>query len=70
LVGQTLINLELHGIDVLEAADGLEPLAAHQPDLRIGLQRKLATLDRVVYTLTQAGYRFCTLAHAAQEVGV
>jgi peptidoglycan-N-acetylglucosamine deacetylase len=70
LVGSPLINLELHGIDVLEAADGLQGLAAHQPDLRIGLARKLATLDRVVYTLGNAGYRFCTLAHAAQEVGI
>jgi peptidoglycan-N-acetylglucosamine deacetylase len=70
LVGTQLINLELHGIDVLEAADGLQSLAAHQPDLRISLERKLATLDRVVYTLRQANYQFCTLAQAAQEVDI
>lgn len=68
LLGQPLINLELHGIDVLEAADGLQALAAHQPDLRISLLRKLATLDRVVYTLQNAGYRFCTMAQAARTV--
>jgi hypothetical protein len=68
LVGQELINLELHGIDVLEAADGLQALAAHQHDLRISLLRKLATLDRVVYTLQNAGYRFCTMAQAARTV--
>ncbi|HEX2733341.1 MAG TPA: polysaccharide deacetylase family protein [Polyangiaceae bacterium] len=70
LLGQELINLELHGIDVLDRTDGLHELARHQPDLRIALERKLATLDCVVYTLSEAGYSFCTLAQAAQEMSV
>ena len=34
-VGEPLVNLELHGIDVLDAADGLEALRPHQTDVRV-----------------------------------
>lgn len=61
------VNLELHGIDVLDAGDGLEGLAPHQPDLRVPTQRKLETLDQVVVTLREAGYSFCTLETAAER---
>jgi peptidoglycan-N-acetylglucosamine deacetylase len=67
MVGQPLVNFELHGIDVLDRADGLEALVPLQPDVRIPLARKLQTLDRVVYTLKEAGYSFCTLAQAAGD---
>lgn len=66
LVGEPLINLELHGIDVLDKDDGLHSLARHQPDLGISVARKLKALDSVVYTLRKAGYSFCTLAQAAE----
>src|ERR1019366_3406928 len=39
-VGEPLVNLELHGIDVLDAADGLEALRPHQPDVRVPTARK------------------------------
>jgi hypothetical protein len=68
MVGQPFINLELHGIDVLDAVDGLAALRAFQPDVRVPVARKLETLDRVVYTLKEAGYSFVTLARAAEHV--
>jgi len=69
LIGRKFINLELHGIDVLDASDELGALGRHQPDLRIPASRKLQVLDRVVYTLREAGYSFRTLAEAAQRLG-
>ena len=38
------MNLELHGIDVLDDADGLEALRPHQPDVRVPHARKLEAL--------------------------
>ncbi len=66
VVKSELINLELHGIDVLDATDGLQSLARHQPDVRIAVEKKLESLDQVVSTLRQAGYTFCTLVDAAR----
>jgi peptidoglycan/xylan/chitin deacetylase (PgdA/CDA1 family) len=68
MVGQRFVNLELHGIDVLDAGDGLQALRSFQPDVRVPLARKLETLDRVVYSLKEAGYSFVTLAQAAEQV--
>lgn len=64
-------NLELHGIDLADAAtDGLSPaLVRRQPDLRVPLERKLAALDRTLTQAREAGARFLTLAQAAQEFG-
>lgn len=62
-------NLELHGIDLADAAtDGLSPaLVRRQPDLRVPLDGKLAALDRSLSQARQAGARFVTLAEAARE---
>jgi peptidoglycan-N-acetylglucosamine deacetylase len=65
-VGEPLVNLELHGIDVLDAADGLEALRAHQPDVRVPRGRKLEGLRGAVEVLRDAGYAFVTLAAAAR----
>ncbi|MFO0665899.1 MAG: polysaccharide deacetylase family protein [Polyangiaceae bacterium] len=65
-IGDALVNLELHGIDVLERSDGLTPLLAHQPDVRISLARKLETLHEVVAVLKRANYTFVTLREAAK----
>ena len=66
--GRPLVNLELHGIDVLGAQeDGLQALAMHQPDLRISVADKLKTLTSVVQQLAQSGYRFVTLFEAARS---
>ena len=68
-VGDPLVNLELHGIDVLDAADGLEILRPHQPDVRVPHARKLAALTAVVEELKSAGYTFVTMREAAAELG-
>ncbi len=64
-VGEELINLELHGIDLLDASDGLQGLATYQPDVRVPVARKLAALHAVVDTLRAQDYRAVTLAEAA-----
>jgi peptidoglycan/xylan/chitin deacetylase (PgdA/CDA1 family) len=66
-VGEPLVNLELHGIDVLDWTDGLELLKPHQHDVRIPKDRKLAALVRVVDVLRAAGYAFVTLREAASQ---
>jgi len=67
-VGEPLVNLELHGIDVLDAADGLEALRPHQPDVRVPKERKLAALSAVFAELGAAGYEFVTLREAADVI--
>jgi hypothetical protein len=67
-LGEPLVNLELHGIDVLDTEDGLEPLRPHQPDVRVPVARKLETLQVVVQVLRGAGYSFVTLAEAAKAL--
>ena len=65
-VGEPLVNLELHGIDVLDADDGLEALRPHQPDVRVSKETKLASLHAVVEVLRAAGYTFVTTQEAAK----
>lgn len=67
-VGEPLVNLELHGIDVLDADDGLEALRPHQPDARVPKDRKLAALSAVFAELGAAGYDFVTLREAADVI--
>ena len=67
-VGEPLINLELHGIDVLDAEDGLQALAPHQPDVRVPRARKLETLHAVVEMLRKNAYSFVTLREAASAL--
>jgi peptidoglycan-N-acetylglucosamine deacetylase len=66
-VGRSVVTLELHGIDVLDAADGLEALRPHQPDVRVPRDRKLEALRAAVDELARAGYRFVTSAEAAAD---
>jgi peptidoglycan/xylan/chitin deacetylase (PgdA/CDA1 family) len=67
-VGEPLVNLELHGIDVLDATDGLEALRPHQVDVRVPTARKLDALRAAVAELRGAGYEFTTMADAARRV--
>lgn len=67
-VGRPLVSFELHGIDFLDVGDGLDDLAAHQPDVRIPVATKRRRLATVVTTLRDAGYRFSTLAEAARRI--
>lgn len=66
VVGEPLVNLELHGIDVLDADDGLAALRGHQPDIGVPHGEKLETLATVVEVLRDAGYEFVLLRDAAQ----
>ena len=66
VVGEPLVNLELHGVDVLDERDGLENLAPHQRDLKVPVARKLESLAAVVETLREAGYTFVRLDQAAR----
>ena len=71
-VGEPLVNLELHGIDVLDATDAggaLEPLRPHQVDVRVASKDKLARLSEAIETLRSAGYEFVTLKAAAIHFG-
>jgi peptidoglycan-N-acetylglucosamine deacetylase len=70
LLGEPFLNLELHGIDVLDQADGLQPLAPFQPDVRVPLAQKLLALDGVVAQLRSRGYEFVTLRDAAQNLEI
>ncbi len=64
--GEPLVNLELHGIDVLDRQDGLGDLAPTQRDLAVPTKTKLDVLTAVVSDLRRAGYRFVTLDEAAR----
>jgi hypothetical protein len=68
VVGEPLVNLELHALDLLNSSDGLSPLAPHQRDLRIPLTDKLHILTAAVASLRGAGYGFSRLDEAAAEV--
>lgn len=65
-IGEPLVNLELHGIDVLDAADGLEALRGHQPDVRVPVRTKLEALRAAIGELRSAGYEFVTHRDAAR----
>ncbi|MBN2196372.1 MAG: polysaccharide deacetylase family protein [Polyangiaceae bacterium] len=69
VVGEPFINLELHGIDVLDADDGLDDLVPHRLDLRVPVERKLEGLSVVVEALKHAGYRFVRMDEVAREIG-
>ena len=67
VVGEPLVNLELHGIDLLDDRDdGLAPLAVHQRDVRVSVERKERSLAAVVERLRRAGYSFVTMDEAAE----
>jgi hypothetical protein len=67
VIGEPLVNLELHGIDLLDERDeGLEALRDRQRDVRIPIARKEETFGAVVETLRREGYAFVTLDEAAE----
>jgi peptidoglycan-N-acetylglucosamine deacetylase len=66
VIGEPFVNLELHGIDVLDASDGLEELRGHQVDVRVDHGSKLEALGAVVEMLRGAGYGFVRRDEAAR----
>jgi len=70
VLGERLVNLELHGIDALDESDGLKELAKRQRDLRIPWSKKLDAIDAAVSLLQRKGYtcvRMDELAARAAE---
>jgi hypothetical protein len=67
VVGVPFVNLELHGIDFLEAGDVPKPLLSVQPDLRVPFVRKQQALGAVVETLRSNGYALLRLDEAARS---
>lgn len=68
LRGEPLLNLELHGLDVLDADDGIPPaVVARQRDARIPYRDKLARLDEVLGWLA-GEFDTMTLEAAAQKL--
>lgn len=65
---EPLVNIELHGIDFLDASDGLEHLVKYQSELRIPLQRRLDALSAVVEELRRHGTSFVRLDEAAKSL--
>jgi peptidoglycan/xylan/chitin deacetylase (PgdA/CDA1 family) len=64
--GEPLVNLELHGIDVLGEEDGLDALRPHQPDVRVPHEKKIDALAAALGELRSAGYEFSTLRECAR----
>jgi hypothetical protein len=67
-VGDPLVNLELHGMDVLDASDGLEALAPYQHDVRVSQEQKMDALLAATGELRRAGYTFVTMREAADAM--
>lgn len=62
-------NLELHGIDLLDAQDGIDPaLLGHQPDLRIPVAEKRRRIGQILRRLRD-DYEVVRLDRAAAFVG-
>jgi peptidoglycan/xylan/chitin deacetylase (PgdA/CDA1 family) len=68
--GEPLVNLELHGIDVLDARDGLQALRPHQRDVTVPVPRKEDALRAAIEELRTNGYSFVTLREAAARLKV
>lgn len=68
LLLEGFVNLELHGIDFLGREDGLGALAAHQPDAKLSLARKLASLTAAIELLKRHDFAFVRLDTAANAL--
>lgn len=55
--GETYVNLELHGIDALDARDGLEPLREHQLEVRVPFEEKLRRIGAAIRALRDDGFQ-------------
>ncbi len=66
VLGQPLVNLELHGLDFLDSSDVPGALARVQADLRRPWPRKREALLAVLELLRKHRYAFVSLAEAAR----
>ena len=60
--------LQDHGIDFLDADDGLELLRPHQPDVRVPVAKKLDALSALVDELKGQGRAFVRLDEASDRI--
>lgn len=65
---EPFVNLELHAMDFLDAADGLDALAPHVAELRVPLSRRVSALDAALDALVAARFAFVTLEEAARAL--
>lgn len=68
LLAKPFVNLELHGIDFLDAREVPDDVAAVQSDVRVPLARKLSTFSAVVELLRKSGYAAVRLDEAARAL--
>jgi peptidoglycan-N-acetylglucosamine deacetylase len=61
-----LLNLELHGIDLLDASDATPALAARQRDLRLPAARKVARIE--AFVRARGDRQWVTLEEAARRL--
>ncbi|MCB9667731.1 MAG: polysaccharide deacetylase family protein [Myxococcales bacterium] len=65
IAGRPLVNLELHGIDQIDAdQDGIAYLKPFQPDLKKSLSHKVHCLSAAIDELQRLGYHFRPLKDA------
>jgi hypothetical protein len=67
VIGEPTVNLELHGLDLLDVSDGLDALRPHQPDARVPLADKQRRLSATVSALKEAGYTFVRMDELARR---
>ena len=67
--GQPFLNLELHGIDLMDATDVPPPLVRAQPDLRVPLREKMRRFDALLGRIAE-DFDVQTLAAAARAPGI
>jgi peptidoglycan-N-acetylglucosamine deacetylase len=65
VLGEPFVNLELHGLDVLDTRDGLDDLAGRQPGLQRPWNKKLEAIGAAVDALRDGGYRCVRLDEMA-----
>jgi peptidoglycan-N-acetylglucosamine deacetylase len=68
--GTPFVNVELHGIDLLDENDGLEALSRHQRDVRVPASRKLDAIASALSVLREQGYGFVRLDEAAEKLAL
>jgi peptidoglycan/xylan/chitin deacetylase (PgdA/CDA1 family) len=66
---EPLVNLELHAMDFLEPADGLDDLRPHQPELAASLADRVEALSAFVAELRARGHALVRLDEAAAALG-
>jgi peptidoglycan/xylan/chitin deacetylase (PgdA/CDA1 family) len=69
MIGRDMINLELHGFDMADAArDGLGALTRYRADLKRTVDAKLDALRTALRVIREAGYEIVTLEEAAIRI--